>query len=51
MPDNTTDQYETGWNESNQDVAETVMWAADELKPLIVVCANGRTIRFTPTVV
>lgn len=49
--DSIPDHYETGWEDPNQDVAETVMWAAGELKPLIVTLHDGRVVRFTPTAV
>ncbi|MER5302288.1 hypothetical protein ABT039_22900 [Streptomyces lasiicapitis] len=43
-----TDCYETSWDDGNQDIAEAVMWAADEGKPLLVTTASGRTVRLVP---
>ncbi|MCZ0984001.1 hypothetical protein O1L60_45385 [Streptomyces diastatochromogenes] len=42
------EQYETNWNDGNQDIAEAVMMAADEGKPLLVTTAAGVTVRLVP---
>jgi hypothetical protein len=42
------DTHEANWNDDNQDIAESVMWAADERKPLIVTTAKGETVRMVP---
>ncbi|MFB7649314.1 hypothetical protein ACFC0S_16350 [Streptomyces sp. NPDC056084] len=42
------EQYEIDWNDGNQAIAEAVMWAADEGKPLLVTTAAGRTVRLVP---
>ncbi|MER0443046.1 hypothetical protein ABR738_00395 [Streptomyces sp. Edi4] len=42
------EQYEINWNDGNQDIAEAVMWAADECKPLLVTTSCGRTVRLIP---
>ncbi|TQE33038.1 hypothetical protein [Streptomyces ipomoeae] len=42
------DVYEVDWTDGNQDIAESVMWAADEGKPLVVTLDKGRTVRMVP---
>ncbi|WP_435245079.1 hypothetical protein [Streptomyces tendae] len=42
------EQYEASWNDGNQEIAEAVMWAADEGKPLLVTTAAGVTVRLVP---
>jgi hypothetical protein len=42
------DVHEVDWNDGNQEIAESVMWAADEGKPLLVTTATGRTVRMVP---
>ncbi|MDX3165852.1 hypothetical protein PV516_18880 [Streptomyces scabiei] len=42
------DTYEANWNDGNQDIAESVIWAADERKPLIVTTHKGETVRMVP---
>lgn len=42
------DAYEITWDDSNQTIAETVMWAADENKPLTITTADGGTVHYTP---
>lgn len=46
----TADTYEISWDDGNQDIAETVMWAANEGKVLLVTLADGRTVRMVPEV-
>ncbi|GAA1111571.1 hypothetical protein [Streptomyces javensis] len=42
------DTCEASWEDSNQDIAEAVMWAADEGKPLVVTTAKGDIVRMIP---
>lgn len=41
-------RYEIHWDDSNQDIAEAVMWAAAEGVPLVVTLADGRVVYLTP---
>ncbi|WP_333746011.1 hypothetical protein [Streptomyces sp. IBSBF 2950] len=42
------DSYEIDWNDGNQEIAESVMWAADEGKPLVVTTHKGDIVRLVP---
>ncbi|MCF1597717.1 hypothetical protein [Streptomyces muensis] len=43
-----SDAYEIDWNDGNQEIAESVMWAADERKPLLVTTHKGEIVRLVP---
>jgi hypothetical protein len=45
-----SNQYEVHESDSNQDIAEAVMWAAAEHTPLVVTLQDGRQVRFNPIV-
>ncbi|MFD5451216.1 hypothetical protein [Streptomyces sp. NPDC127100] len=40
--------YEISWEDANQDIVESVMWAAEAGAPLVVTVADGRTVRLVP---
>ncbi|MFG3157267.1 hypothetical protein ACGF7W_35115 [Streptomyces sp. NPDC048219] len=40
--------YEISWEDGNQDIAESVMWAAEAGAHLVVTVADGRTVRLVP---
>jgi hypothetical protein len=43
------DVYEITEDDANQDIAETLMWAASEGKPLVVTLTDGRVVHLVPS--